>query len=116
MARLRSPRATLKAGEHELKLEITNDWIDIDYVEFKEISAQPPIGLKNIRLSMTEAESNFSLFDMQGIKLSSFTAKGMNEAMNLVRENAKLRKQARGVFFVRKNGDKSLTKKVVIHE
>ena len=109
-------KATLTKGEHELKLEITNDWIDIDYVEFKEISAQPPIGLKNIRLSMTEAESNFSLFDMQGIKLSSFTAKGMNEAMNLVRENAKLRKQARGVFFVRKNGDKSLTKKVVIHE
>ena len=109
-------KATLTKGEHELKLEITNDWIDIDYVEFKEISAQPPIGLKNIRLSMTEAESNFSLFDMQGIKLSSFTAKGMNEAMNLVRENAKLHKQARGVFFVRKNGDKSLTKKVVIHE
>ena len=109
-------KATLTKGEHELKLEITNDWIDIDYVEFKEISAQPPIGLKNIRLSMTEAESNYSLFDMQGIKLSSFTAKGMNEAMNLVRENAKLRKQARGVFFVRKNGDKSLTKKVVIHE
>ena len=109
-------KATLTKGEHELKLEITNDWIDIDYVEFKEISAQPPIGLKNIRLSMTEAESNFSLFDMQGIKLSSFTAKGMNEAMNLVRENAKLRKQTRGVFFVRKNGDKSLTKKVVIHE
>ncbi len=109
-------KATLTKGEHELKLEITNDWIDIDYVEFKEISAQPPIGLKNIRLSMTEAESNYSVFDMQGIKLSSFTAKGMNEAMNLVRENAKLRKQARGVFFVRKNGDKSLTKKVVIHE
>ncbi len=109
-------KATLTKGEHELKLEITNDWIDIDYVEFKEIRAQPPIGLKNIRLSMTEAESNYSVFDMQGIKLSSFTAKGMNEAMNLVRENAKLRKQARGVFFVRKNGDKSLTKKVVIHE
>ena len=53
---------------------------------------------------------------MQGIKLGSFTAKGMNEAMDIVRENAKLRKQAKGVFFVRKNGDKSLTKKVVIHE
>ena len=93
-----------------------SDWIDIDYVEFKEISAQPPIGINNIRLSMTEAESNYSVFDMQGIKLGSFTAKGMNEAMDIVRENAKLRKQAKGVFFVRKNGDKPLTKKVVIHE
>ena len=109
-------KATLTKGEHELKLEITNDWIDIDYIEFKEISAQPPIGIKNLRFSATEAEGYYSVFDMQGIKLSSFTAKGMNEAMNLVRENAKLRKQAKGVFFVRKNGEKSLTKKVVIHE
>ena len=109
-------KATLTKGEHELKLEITNDWIDIDYVEFKEISSQPPIGIKNLRFSATEAEGSYSVFDMQGIKLSSFTAKGMNEAMNLVRENAKLRKQAKGVFFVRKNGEKSLTKKVVIHE
>ena len=109
-------KATLTKGEHELKLEIVSDWIDIDYVEFKEISAQPPIGINNIRLSMTEAESNYSVFDMQGIKLGSFTAKGMNEAMDIVRENAKLRKQAKGVFFVRKNGDKPLTKKVVIHE
>ena len=28
-------KATLKAGKHDLKIEITNDWIDIDYVEFK---------------------------------------------------------------------------------
>jgi hypothetical protein len=109
-------KASLKAGKHELKLEIMNDWIDIDYIEFKEVSAQPPIGIKDIRFSMTEAESNFSVFDMQGIKLGSFTAKGMDDAMNMVRENASLRKQARGVFFIRKNGEKSLTKKVVIHE
>ena len=109
-------KVSLKAGEHELKIEIANDWIDIDYIEFKEISAQPPIGIKNIRFGMTEAESNFSVFDMQGVKLGSFTAKGMADAVNVVRENAKLRKQAKGVFFVRKNGSKSLTKKVVIHE
>lgn len=109
-------KATLTKGEHELKLEITNDWIDIDYVEFKEVSSQPPIGIKNIRLVTTEVESNFSVFDMQGIKLGSFKAKGMDEAMNLVKTNAKLRKQAKGVFFIRKNGEKTLTKKVVIHE
>jgi hypothetical protein len=109
-------KVSLKAGEHELKIEIANDWIDIDYIEFKEISAQPPIEIKNIRFGMTEAESNFSVFDMQGVKLGSFTAKGMADAVNVVRENAKLRKQAKGVFFVRKNGSKSLTKKVVIHE
>ena len=105
-------RVNLVAGKHELKIEITNDWIDIDYVEFEHKSTS--IGSKpNL---MTEAESNFSVFDMQGIKLESFTAKGMADAMNLVKENAKLRRQGKGVFFIRKNGDKPLTKKVVIYE
>lgn len=31
--------ATLTAGEHELKLEITNSWIDIDYIEFTKKAA-----------------------------------------------------------------------------
>ncbi len=109
-------KVTLTKGEHELKLEITNDWIDIDYVEFKEVSSQPEIGLKDIRYSMTEAESNYNVFDMQGIKLGSFTAKGMDAAIELVKTNANLRKQAKGVFFVRQSGSKSFTKKVVIHE
>jgi Carbohydrate binding module (family 6)./Domain of unknown function (DUF303). len=106
-------KVTLTKGEHELKLEITNDWIDIDYVEFKAVT---PSKITKVRLDMTEAESSFSVFDMQGIKLGSFTAKGVDEAMSLVKENAKLRRQGKGVFFIRKNGDKPLTKKVVIHE
>ena len=109
-------KATLKAGEHELKLEITKDWIDIDYVEFKAVSAQPPIGIKNIRFSMTEAESSYSVYSMQGQKLGTFTAKGMADAMNIVKMDAKLRKQAQGVFFVRKDDSKLMTKKVVVYE
>ena len=40
-------KATLKAGEHELKLEITNSWIDIDYVEFKKVSGQTGVDPEN---------------------------------------------------------------------
>ena len=107
-------KATLKAGEHELKLEITNDWVDIDNVEFKKASNSN--GIKNIRLNSAETVSNYTVFDMQGIRLGSFAAKNMENAMDLVKENAKLRRMAKGVFFVRKNGDKPLTKKVVVHE
>ena len=107
-------RATLKAGMHEMKLEITNDWIDIDYIEFKAIKES--YAIPKVRVDITEAESSFSVFDMQGIKLGAFTAKGVDDAEHLVRENAKLRKQSKGVFFIRKNGNRSLTKKVVIHE
>jgi hypothetical protein len=65
---------------------------------------------------MTEAESNFSVYNMQGQKLGTFTAKGMAQAMDLVKTDAKLRKQSQGVFFVRKDGEKLHTKKVVVYE
>jgi hypothetical protein len=107
-------KVSLAAGKHELKLEITNDWIDIDWIKFEY--DERSIGISNIRFESTETESNYTVFDMQGIRLGSFTAKSMGDAMNLVKENAKLRRQGKGVFFVRKNGDKPLTKKVVIHE
>ena len=111
-------KATLTKGEHELKLEITNDWVDIDNVVFKKASSEepPPSSIANVRFETAETEGIYTVFDMQGIRLGSFAAKSMDDAMNLVKENAKLRRQGKGVFFVRKNGDKPLTKKVVIHE
>ena len=108
-------KATLKKGEHELKLEITNDWIDIDYIEFKAAKDTTPDGIANVRFDMTEAESNFSVYSMQGKKLGTFSAKGMAEAMSYVKADAKLRKQAQGVFFIRKDGEHH-TKKVVVYE
>ena len=108
-------KATLKKGEHELKLEITNDWIDIDYVEFKAVKDSVPDGIAKVRLDMTEAESNYSVYDMHGKKLGTFSAKGMADAMDLVKADAKLRKQSQGVFFIRKDGALQ-TKKVVVYE
>ena len=108
-------KAALKKGEHELKLEITNDWIDIDYIEFKVAKDTVVDGIANIRM-ITEAESNFSVYNVYGQKLGSFTAKGMADAVNLVKADAKLRKQSQGVFFIRKDGEKALIKKVVVHE
>lgn len=94
-------KATLKAGEHELKLEITNDWIDIDYVEFKKVDAgaepnpEDPnsIGqtLANpVPVNMEKAQ----YFDMQG---------------NLVNKS---KTKTQGVYLVRIPGEKSFIKRV----
>ncbi|MBO4435494.1 MAG: carbohydrate-binding protein [Fibrobacter sp.] len=97
-------KATLTKGEHELKLEITNDWIDIDYVEFKAVSgSQGGDSTTAIRLvkglRMTEAESNFELFDLQGNRVARFSASDMAGAMSLVQSGAL--KVRRGVYMLR---------------
>jgi hypothetical protein len=109
-------KATLKKGEHELKLEIMNNWIDIVYIEFKAAKDTVSDRIANIRVGIVEAESNFSVYNVHGQKLGSFTAKSMSEAMNCVKTDARLRKQSQGVFFIRRDGKMALIKKVVVHE
>jgi len=84
-------------------------------VEFKVAKDSVPDGIVKVRLDMTEAESNYSVYDMHGKKLGTFSAKGMADAMDLVKADAKLRKQSQGVFFIRKDGALH-TKKVVVYE
>ena len=110
-------KVALKAGKHVLKLEITANYVNIDWIQFSEPKkAEPPSAIAKVRFDMTEAESSFSVYSMQGQKLGTFTAKGMADAVNLVKTDAKLRKQAKGVFFVRKEGAKLMSKKVVVFE
>ena len=107
-------KATLKAGEHELKLEITNDWIDIDYVEFKAVGGSGGSDrIAGVRFGMTEAESSFSLFDMQGQRVASFRAAGMDDAVRMVKDGFKGIRQ--GVYLVRGAG-KAGMKKVTVFE
>jgi len=104
-------KVTLKKGEHELKLEITNDWIDIDYVEFKAHSTTSIAQGLNL---MTEAESNFNLFDMQGKHVASFKAAGMDAAVRMVKDGVKGIRQ--GVYLVRSAGKMGVKQKVVTYE
>ena len=107
-------KATLQKGEHELKLEITNDWIDIDYVEFKAVGGSGGSDrIAGVRFGMTEAESNFSLFDMQGQRVASFRAAGMDDAVRMVKDGFKGIRQ--GVYLVRGVG-KAGMKKVTVFE
>ena len=108
-------KVALKAGKHVLKLEITANYANIDWISFSESEKDIPDGIAKVRMD-TETESHFSVFDMQGIKLGSFTAKGMDNAVALVKTDAKLRKHSKGVFFVRKEGATHMTKKVVVRE
>ena len=118
-------KATLKAGEHELKLEITNDWIDIDYVKFT--AAVDSSGTEDPRTKLvqpafvshaTETESSFAIVDMQGRKLGEVKAASMAEAVEKSKVNMTQNRSAGGIYFVVSNTKSShrLMQKVVVYE
>jgi len=63
---------------------------------------------------MTEAESNFNLFDMQGKHVASFKAAGMDAAVRMVKDGVKGIRQ--GVYLVRSAGKMGIKQKVVTYE
>ena len=103
--------AILKAGEHTLKLEITNDWIDIDYIEFKanfDISAsifKSPLKLVN------NTEATYNLFDLQGKHIAQFNANSMNSAIRRVQDGMGNLRQ--GVYLLRSKGPAGIQQKII---
>ena len=118
-------KATLKAGDHELKLEITNDWIDIDNITFKAASG-PSVGDDSTTIIArpafasyaTETESSFAIVDMQGRKLGEIKAATMAEAVEKSKANMTQNRSAGGIYFVVSNtkGSHRLMQKVVVYE
>lgn len=110
-------KATLKAGEHELKLEIMNDWIDIDYVEFKAVSSGTE-NLVTFHMENPVKESSFAIVDMQGRKLFVIKATNMTEALEKAKKNVTKNMVSGGVYFVVSNtkGQSRTMQKVVIYE
>ena len=103
--------AFLKAGEHTLKLEITNDWIDIDYIEFKanfDITAtiiDSPLKLTN------NTEATYNLFDLQGKHIAKFHANSMDSAIRSVQDGMDNLRQ--GVYLLRSKGPAGIQQKIV---
>ena len=64
-------KVTLNKGEHELKIEVISDWIDIDYVEFTPVAPSSIVGLG---MDVNVDVSNAQFFDMQGNRISSHKA------------------------------------------
>ncbi len=104
-------KAVLKAGEHILKLEITNDWIDIDYIEFKanfDISAatiRSPLKLAN------NTEATYNLFDLQGKNIAQFNANSMDSAVRRVQDGMSNLRQ--GVYLLRSKGPTGIQQKII---
>ena len=99
-----------------VKLEISNDWVDIDYVEFKALGS-PSSGdsstmAMDVRFNRAEVEGSYELFDLQGNRVMRFNAHGMDDAVRMVKDGISGVRQ--GVYLVRRPGNAGLTRKVVV--
>lgn len=115
-------KVTLKSGDYDLKIQIESDWVNIDYVEFKKADAvvssssssvDPGLGSSSSDAAQTigmglkldvSVETTFDLYNMFGQCVAQFRAKGMRDAMNLVKSGAQFDKLSKGTYFIGAKG------------
>jgi hypothetical protein len=89
----------LTVGEHILKLQITGSYVNIDWIYFGE----GPSAIKNLNLRVSESESVFSVYTVQGKIVGQFRA---SEKSNLTQKTQMIVRKP-GVYLVKpENGGK----------
>ena len=103
----------LTAGEHILRLTVTGDWFDIDYIQFatgKDAKDPDLNGLNRVARMNANSTASFDVFDLTGKKVANFNARNMAEAKKILRDNAQFQK-IQG-FCVIRNRSTGMTAKV----
>ncbi len=98
---------TLPAGKHVLRMDVTQQYFDIDYISFS--AEQDPceecgLGIADVRLDMPTEVENFRIFDMNGVYLGMVRAVGMQN----LRESAAGLLKCGGTYLARSVSGKTL--------
>ena len=82
-------KVTLTAGKHILRMDVTQQYFDIDYIKFERDCTDCETKIADVRLNMSAETENYRIFDMNGGYIGMVRASGMpelrSEAANLVK-------------------------------
>lgn len=89
----------LAEGKHVLKLTIENDYVNIDYIDFKAVSDHPTVGIENIN-NKAIVNGEFEIFSMSGVLLDVFQINA-----STIEEALESRNFASGSYVARQKGE-----------
>ena len=101
-------KVTLPAGKHVLRMDVTKEYFDIDYINFVkgEVADNPGQGGDNpgqaiqTRIHMeTPVLGAYDVFDVNGVRLGRMRAYTMDEAVNTLKTTSDIKTQ--GIYLLR---------------
>ena len=100
-------KVTLPAGKHILRMDVTKEYFDIDYINFVKGDGgdEPgPISIKPAAHFETPTLTAYDVFDANGVRLGRMRAYTMDEAVNNLTSSSDIKVQ--GIYMLRsvKNG------------
>ena len=90
-------KVTLPAGEHVLRLDVTQQYFDIDYIAFEKGDAASIA--QNIKLQDANTLQDYYVFDMQGVRMGLISAYGFDAAAQMLKSSSSIK--ASGIYYLR---------------
>ncbi|WP_295056162.1 cellulase family glycosylhydrolase, partial [uncultured Fibrobacter sp.] len=100
-------KVTLPAGKHVLRLDVTQQYFDIDYINFVKGEVadnpgggdEPPISIKQQIQYQAPRIGSYDVFDANGVRLGRMNAYSMNEAMQILKSSNEVKNN--GIYMLR---------------
>ena len=90
---------TLTAGKHILRLDVTKEYFDIDYINFvKGDAGDPMIVQQNVKLD-NNARQDYHVFDQNGVHMGVLTAYGFDAAKEILQSSSAVKSS--GIYYLR---------------
>jgi hypothetical protein len=93
---------TLPAGKHTLRMDVTAQYFDIDYINFTKGDAGDPPGPISINTQIhvnTPELSDYYVFDVNGVRIGRMSAYSMDEAVTTLKNTSAIKVQ--GIYMLR---------------
>ena len=94
-----SKKVTLPAGKHILRMEVTQEYFDIDYINFvKGDAGDPQFVQQNVKFD-NNSRQDYHVFDQNGVHMGVLTAYGFDAAKEILKTSNEVKNS--GVYYLR---------------
>ena len=100
-----SQKVTLPAGKHILRMDVTKEYFDIDYINFVKGDAGP-LSIANDVKFETNTLQDYYVFDQQGVNLGVLSAYGFDAAAEILKSSSAVKNS--GVYYLRNRANGQL--------
>ena len=94
-----SKKVTLPAGKHILRMEVTQEYFDIDYINFVKGDADDPQFVQQDVKFDNNSRQDYHVFDQNGVHMGVLTAYGFDAAKEILKTSNEVKNS--GVYYLR---------------
>jgi len=94
-----SKKVTLPAGKHILRMEVTQEYFDIDYINFVKGDAGDPQFVQQYVKFDNNSRQDYHVFDQNGVHMGVLTAYGFDAAKEILKTSNEVKNS--GVYYLR---------------